>query len=213
MAKSIVFDFDNTLWRNSGASDLVMLELLRRFDVLGDDATILAYMRDCCSDRELLRHFFSGRTFRKVYQEVIANNIQAIKDGWFSPSVPRVLVKLSHKYDLYVYSGRDRSSLLYGLDQMRLRSLFKDISWDRPFLRAKPYPDGLLFLAHRHGIRPSEIVYVGDKDSDYLASHSGGCHFVGACWYHNVLTVNVAHCYNPDELEAKVSGIFDGSAT
>ena len=56
--------------------------------------------------------------------------------------------------------------------------------------RAKPAPDGLLLVAAELGIRPRDLVYVGDAPGDMRAARAAGSHAAAAAW---------GHMYDPAE--------------
>ena len=44
--------------------------------------------------------------------------------------------------------------------------------------RPKPAPDGILLAANRLGLKPEEILYIGDSCTDEAAAAAAGCDFI-----------------------------------
>jgi phosphoglycolate phosphatase-like HAD superfamily hydrolase len=44
--------------------------------------------------------------------------------------------------------------------------------------RVKPDPEGMLILARRHGVEPSSILFIGDKDGDRECAENAGAGFL-----------------------------------
>jgi HAD superfamily hydrolase (TIGR01509 family) len=56
--------------------------------------------------------------------------------------------------------------------------------------RPKPAADGLIVAAERLGLRPEDLVYVGDSPLDMLAARAAGSYGAAASW---------GHMYDPAE--------------
>ncbi len=44
--------------------------------------------------------------------------------------------------------------------------------------RPKPAPDGILLAANSLGLKPEEILYIGDSCTDEAAAAAAGCDFI-----------------------------------
>ena len=60
------------------------------------------------------------------------------------------------------------------LDQMGLAKYFELTLSGDSLPHKKPHPEPLLYAARHFGIRPSELLMVGDSESDAEAAHNAG---------------------------------------
>ncbi|MDF1540937.1 MAG: HAD family hydrolase [Candidatus Thorarchaeota archaeon] len=65
------------------------------------------------------------------------------------------------------------------LKQLPLEELFEVIQTRHESPTPKPYPDGLIHIIEKLGIKVDEAVYVGDAVIDGVASSRAGMHFWG----------------------------------
>lgn len=80
---------------------------------------------------------------------------------------------------LYVNSGTATVPLIKSVANLRIGSFFKEIlgSTKEPFGGSKV--ENLQFVAKQENISISEILMIGDSDSDFAAAKEAGCHFLG----------------------------------
>jgi phosphoglycolate phosphatase-like HAD superfamily hydrolase len=85
----------------------------------------------------------------------------------FVPGAREALVELDGALPMFVASGTPQEELDLIVDRRGLRSHFREV-WGAPAEK----PAILRDLMSRHGLRPDEIVFVGDGMSDYKAARA-----------------------------------------
>ena len=59
---------------------------------------------------------------------------------------------------------------------------FDELLGDKPGLKRKPDPSGVLAIADRLGVKPEEVAYLGDTQVDMLTAKNAGFYPVGVLW-------------------------------
>lgn len=71
-------------------------------------------------------------------------------------------------------------------------------------LPGKPSPLGLLEISRLHRVAPSEIMYVGDMEVDFLAAKSSGASFLWAGWGYGIPSPDAEVVGTPQQLVHRV---------
>jgi len=96
--------------------------------------------------------------------------------------IPRVVETLNHlhsRYPLAVVSARNQQGTMHFLDQFNLAPFFKLIVTGQTCPRTKPFPDPIRHAADQIGLRPYQLLMVGDTTVDILAARRAGAQSVG----------------------------------
>ena len=110
---------------------------------------------------------YTGRGYRKRNQFLLVEGVIPMLDS------------LSKKYPLAIISARDERSVMQFLKQFKLITFFKVIITARTCPHTKPYAQPLLFAAERLGIRPENILIVGDTYVDIKTGKRAGAQTLG----------------------------------
>jgi HAD superfamily hydrolase (TIGR01549 family) len=86
-----------------------------------------------------------------------------------------------------VLSLNSRRAVERALAENGLRERVTHIAARDDVQRVKPDPEGMLLLAERHGVEPSKILFIGDKDGDRECAEAAGTAFrhveeIGVDW-------------------------------
>lgn len=95
------------------------------------------------------------------------------------PGIERLLKHLHPLYPLSVVSARDQYGSLTFLEQFQINSFFQHIITAQTCQHTKPFPDPLLFAAEKMGVKPSELLMVGDTTVDIVSARKAGAQSVG----------------------------------
>jgi len=182
---AIVFDFDGTLGlaeEHRGGQEWI-LDVIHRKLPEGVRPLSEPPVKRATSDFDFVKKQVIDEYQEPVLQSLLENNIAMIDRGLqVPPDLDQVIHALSLRYPLFVYSGRDHASLLYGCETLGVAKYFKQIIGAEDDMLSKPEPSVLIALAMRHDIPMDRIVYVGDSQSDLLVAQNAGCNFVQAAW-------------------------------
>lgn len=91
--------------------------------------------------------------------------------------IPQVLERLSRHMVLALATNRGRSVCSI-LDHFHMLSYFKEIVTSEDVRQPKPSPDMLLLAVERLGLRPEQVLFVGDSELDRQAATRAGLRFV-----------------------------------
>lgn len=83
------------------------------------------------------------------------------------------LRKLKERYPLYINSATPDDSLRTTLSLLGIETFFRGI-----YGGSLGKVENLRLIAHREGVRPDEMIFVGDSAGDMHAAHEFGCHFL-----------------------------------
>lgn len=95
------------------------------------------------------------------------------------PGVAEMLARLTRHYPMAVVSARDMKGTMRFLEQFNLVNCFDLIVTGQTVEHTKPYPDPILFAAHKMGVKAEECVMIGDTTVDMRAGTSAGAQTVG----------------------------------
>jgi phosphoglycolate phosphatase len=77
-----------------------------------------------------------------------------------------------------VLSLNSRRAVERALAENGLRERVTHIAARDDVQRVKPDPEGMLLLAEQHGVEPSKILFIGDKDGDEQCARNAGTAFL-----------------------------------
>lgn len=100
-----------------------------------------------------------------------------------------------------LFTGKDRLRTIEILKNLRIYSFFDVILTSSDHDECKPSPQGLIILCEKLRISQSEMIMVGDAESDMLAAKSAGVNAVGCLWAGNTNSSNL--------LEAGATALFN----
>jgi|SRR5690554_662614 len=117
--------------------------------------------------------------FHEYYQE---NHGRLIK---LAPYWQEVLSCIKHQgYRLGLFTGKGQTATEITLSQTGLAGYFDSVLTGTEVNHPKPNPEGLIISARRFGIKPEDLIYVGDTWVDVEAAHSVGAKIALSTLYH-----------------------------
>ena len=93
-------------------------------------------------------------------------------------NVREVLDKLSN-YPKCVVTNTPHDCTIQILKNFDMEKYFKFVFTSDDVKLAKPSPEIILLACEKLGVKPEDVVLVGDTDSDIKAGHSAGCKVIG----------------------------------
>ena len=99
----------------------------------------------------------------------------ALKRWNLYPDTLKMLEKLRHQgFRMAVVSNVGKRSLKAAMEKLQLSHLIQVVISRDDVARIKPHPEGLLNAAKALGVKPSEVLFVGDSRNDVSASRQAG---------------------------------------
>jgi phosphoglycolate phosphatase len=182
VTRFIVFDLDGTLVDSrrdlANAANALITELggtpLPEEAVaamVGEGAAILVRRALIASGLDASTPAALSR-FLDLYDERLLEHTRPY-DGIFE-----VLQSLHARVPIAVLTNKPQAATEKLLAGLQLASYFRDVIGGDTPLGRKPGPAGLLELARRAGVPPSETVLVGDSPIDFETARAAGCGLV-----------------------------------
>lgn len=106
-----------------------------------------------------------------LYQNLLLKELSTIK---IYPGMIEVLDELQKQIPLALYTSRSRWATEQIISYLDLAQYFKVILTGDDVSKQKPDAEGILKIAERLKIPASQMVYVGDSDSDVQAAKNSG---------------------------------------
>jgi len=124
--------------------------------------------------------------------------------------MPEVLAALRARgIKLGVCTNKHMEAAATIVDTLFKEGTFDELLGDKPGMKRKPDPSGVLAIAASLGVKPEEVAYLGDTQVDMLTAKNAGFYPVGVLWGFRdkqELLDNGAQVllYRPEELLTKV---------
>ena len=174
MYKSIIWDFDGTLFDTYPVMGKILQELLSEagFEESVDDVIRLMKI----SIPQALSYYEEKHSIESNFLEVLKEKQNTIETSLYQPfdGIEEIcnLISASGKKN-YLYTHRGESALFY-LKRFDLYSLFSDfITFENGFER-KPSPNAINYLVEEHGLVRSQSLMIGDRELDVMAGKNAG---------------------------------------
>ena len=194
MIKSVIFDLDGTLINSIGDianSCNIMLENHRYpthpwkeyIKWVGNGALRLvkeALPKDINFDDKTINELL--KEYTKTYEDNCTLN-SYLYDG-----IPDVLDELTKKGITFsINTNKPHSVTLNVVDYYFKNWNFEHVIGQQPGGVKKPDPYAALFIAKNLGLKPSEMLFIGDSDVDAQTGKNAGMRTIGVTWgYQNI---------------------------
>lgn len=198
IVKSLIFDFDNTIVKNTSPIDLHVLDVVKKYNKGTDEQQLLKTIRRATTNYQICQKLVPNEDIESVYKQILEINLENVKKAYYSPKIIDLILSLKDYYALHIVSGRDVFSLTYSLKEHKIDSCFVEIIGADSGFKAKPSPEALEFIINKYDFTSSQIIAIGDSHADYLAAKGAGCKFINACWYEgrDIIGDSVVSCYD-----------------
>lgn len=179
MKKLILFDLDGVLLDSEDNMRQAWKQVLIKTDI---GISFEDYFsRIGCPFKDILLSLGIKSDFDEIEKVYMTASFDLLKDASFFTNVNETLHKI---HALGVKMG-----VVTSKDYLRTKAVLKQINI--PFVsiqspckiyRGKPAPDHLLVAMAEAGEDPSDTIYVGDMETDYIAAKRAGIDYVHAAW-------------------------------
>ena len=99
------------------------------------------------------------------------------------PGIPELLRALRERgMKLCVFSNKPHADTVNVVRHYFPEIPFDEIRGQQPGIPVKPDPQGALLAAEKMGLKPEEILYLGDTSVDMLCARNAGMRPIGVLW-------------------------------
>lgn len=189
MPKALIFDLDGTIIKLTLPLEAMRAEAKRYYIQKGLPPEMFEKADGISSSTAKAKDFFlsNGTSAREwqIMQEELDDLMSAHELSSAADVIP---IDGAIETVEYITSKGFRTAVLTNNSRPAMDIILKKIPLDRYFElihtrhespSPKPYPDGLLHLTYKLGLKPSDVVYVGDAMIDGVAATRAGIEFWG----------------------------------
>ena len=143
----------------------------------------------------ILGHFDMGKQIEEVYKSA---SFKILDDIEFYDGIQDMFANLvEEECRLGIITSKDKERTKHILDKLGVK--FSIIRTPNAVCRGKPSPDHILYSMAVTNTDPTDTVYIGDMEVDYLAAKRANIDYLHAGWgysphiKHDVFSLNAAH--------------------
>ena len=192
MIKSIIWDFDGTLFDTYPSMVYAFKEALKEIGAYESEEEILKYLK--VSLKNAMEHFGKlypiGNNFSERFHYY--DNIYPVeKVKPFYPLLEVLNTLKDMEVNNFILTHRDESVYKY-LKFHNVINFFDHICSKEMNFKRKPDPEGFLYFVNKYSLEKEEVLAVGDREIDILGGKNAG---IKTCFYN---TNNVVLSVEPD---------------
>jgi len=177
--KLILFDVDGVILDSKSNMNFAWKAVQDAFSI---NTTFKEYFenigRPFSEIMKILGHSDKSDVIEKVYKNASLKNFSNIK--FYSGTKSSLKSLLKDGYKLGVVTSKDKERTEFVLEKLGVD--FSVIRTPDNICRGKPSPDHLLYAMAVSNIDPSDTVFIGDMDVDYMAAINAGIDYIHAEW-------------------------------
>lgn len=218
MIKAVVFDLDHTLFDRHGTLKAVAKNFYKEFQMnlrMSEEEVVEKWIY---ADDNFV---YIGWQF--IYDYLVENNVFAVPPGFdnyrsfvykyfrenaveFPDTLPMLNSLKEKGYKVALITNGHHDLQYRKLDLLGLRYVFDEIIVSGDVSVEKPDKEIFLIMAEKLGVKPSEMIYVGDHPvNDIKGAKSAGCKTIWMkCKSPNIVLVS-----DPDETVLCVEDVID----
>ena len=189
MLKALVFDMDGTITHLTLPLEAMRSDTKEYYITRGAPPDLFEPADGISSSTNKAREYFLKNGFSQDQWDFMESEVDEIlsqHEGFAADTATpidgslEIVQKLrAAGYKLAILTNNGRPAIEKIMKQVPLKENFDLIQTRHESPKPKPYPDGLLKVASDLGVRPNEIVYVGDALIDGAAAARAGIEFWG----------------------------------
>ena len=179
--KAILFDLDGTLIDTEPAAARAITDCFADWGIAVDprDATYITGRTWETAFQYLFRKYElplpaqqASLAMIERYREMLTTGVLPVKGS------TEAVRSLSKEFPLALVSGSYRSEILWALDRLGIREVFRIILGAEDYPRSKPAPDGYLKAIDLLNLKPAETLVFEDSEAGIASAKAAGARVV-----------------------------------
>ncbi len=205
--RAIIFDLDGTLLNTIEDLALAANSVLLRHGCPEHPVEAYKYFVGDGIDLMVQRAFPAGYVRQEKSEQLVSEVKEEYGRRWVEhttpyPGIPELLTFLEERQiPKAIFSNKPHEFALLTVETLLGRWRFVEVLGISPLMPRKPNPHGALIIASKLGLKPQEIVYLGDTATDMQTARQGGFFPAAALWGFRL----------PDELQDAGAEFLAGS--
>jgi HAD superfamily hydrolase (TIGR01549 family) len=201
--RSIIFDFDKTLFTSKGLGKKSLKSVCFDLDIEFDETkynTLTGYSKN--QKAEIL--------FPQNYQKILKLWLEKYSQEYLDVVEPYdgILEILKKIYDqgikLFIFSAKDYESIEITLQKYNVIKYFDLIIGRDNVKIPKPDPTGIIKILESNIIDRKQIILIGDSNKDLLSAQNASIDFAQALWGTTDKLVSCNYLYTVQDIETKI---------
>lgn len=180
--KGVIFDMDGTLIDSYPLTTFAFKKVLKKWgnvDLTEDEI----YLSFGPPEKVIFRNYVREEDLEKCYKDyvkIFEENCEEIK---VFEGIREVLSELKRlKMPVGIFTGRGRELSLKLLQRKDLYPFINVLVSSEDVPNPKPFPDGVVEVCKRLGLKPFQCLHVGDSFMDIISGKRAGAITAGAVW-------------------------------
>ncbi|MDR1698193.1 MAG: HAD-IA family hydrolase [Erysipelotrichaceae bacterium] len=174
--KVLIFDMDGTIANTDQMINVTYRTLYKKYrpDFEPTDDYLLTFSGP--ATEETLKREFPGQDQKDMFNEYLKVSKENYeKTITLYENQLEVLKTLKQQgYKLAIDTNKETSLTKYTLELFKMETLFDFVVGLNDVKHIKPNPEGVDKIIQHFGVKPSEVLFVGDTKYDYLTSKNAG---------------------------------------
>ena len=179
--KAVIFDIDGVILDSFEASLKFHHDLITKagYKPVSRKEYRKLFHRPMLDNIKTITKSNNQKEIEKIYQMGVKREVKYPNELLAFPKKMNETIKLLSKdYLLGIVTSRVKNGVFEAREMKEIKKYFNEVVSFEDTTKHKPDPEPLLLIAQKLNLKPEEIVYIGDVETDFQAAKSAGMKFI-----------------------------------